>query len=430
MSKSASKAFLSLKEWTSSLKQLVTSSGVSRFADAEILDRVKTLKSDLNVLDNAASNLIPTKTEAGTLLLNDKTLGDVVKIFNGGKLADVIKLSKLNVPINSIDESAFKTLTKESPYAILNDLDELISVRKKQFPELNVGVRDVSKLSAENVKKLSKMDSILRKAKPAAVIALTIGAVYVVADWITQTTKEREGCFMLTTLNGKTTSCKISAYTCASDDISQVGKMCTSVDPAYTQSNLALVYLTIASQPPTHPLYVALVKGLGYAAGTDLMAKINEVLTTKFMTLDSFWTSQKGTPDGLNLQISPCSLKNQNIENGIIPPCRLCDPTADPTSTKYINPNIIGDNITFQCVINPSILDTITDVVASTGIDLFGEISSTISGSFKYIGYGVLVLAIIGIIVLVVTRLLMKGRNSTEGVVYSTPQTNIKYKTF
>ena len=64
-----------------------------------------------------------------------------------------------------------------------------------------------------------------------------------------------------------------------------------------------------------------------------------------------------------------------------------------------------GDNITFQCVTNPSILDTISDTVLSTGKNLWDGVSTVVSGSLKQIGIVAAIILAVLILVMFIVRL-------------------------
>lgn len=399
------------KDWIESLKNISGKSGVT--VD-EAKSAVLNYKSGIPALDEVIRS-IKISNANGVLLLDDKTIGQVIRVFNKGDLESILKLFKFNIPITASEQTAFRKLINETPEAALHDLEKLTVENKKLYPEYDVTLDNLDKLSNEAKSGLKKIESSMySQFKKGAVITLTLGAAYLGTDWIINTTKERTGCFMVTVIGGKTSSCKVSSFTCL-DAAKDSGAKCKNFTDGFY--NLTIILLSIVELDHNNKLYKGLASALGYNPNDklfDLSTKVHEIVTTKFDQLKTFWAKSIDDGSAKSLTINPCSVKHPDIENGIIPPCRMCDTTASPTSTKYIDASQLAYNITFQCVPNPSLLDTITDVVATTGVDIFKEIKSTISGSFKYIGLGLLLLTIIAIIVFCAFKFFGTKQNVTD----------------
>jgi hypothetical protein len=103
-----------------------------------------------------------------------------------------------------------------------------------------------------------------------------------------------------------------------------------------------------------------------------------------------------------------CSIVNAQIENGKVPPCRMCSPSDNPSSTTFIDPSQYPENVTFECVVNPSILDTITDAVVSTGSNLWEGVSTSVLQPFKRFGIITVIILILVLVIWFVSKLFMK----------------------
>lgn len=130
---------------------------------------------------------------------------------------------------------------------------------KKSFPYLDLKETDfpnMSKTAATDIKKIE--NNLFKYFKQGTTIALTLGVIYVAVDWLVKTTEKRKGCFMLTTISGKTTSCKVQAYSC----IGSEGDLCTSTLSYY---NTTLVLMKIATLADDNELKIKVAQ----AAGVD-----------------------------------------------------------------------------------------------------------------------------------------------------------------
>jgi len=263
---------------------------------------------------------------------------------------------------------------------------------KRTLPELDATLGDVDRLSDTAKGSVRRIESnLMRRFKQGTVIALTIGVVSVGADWIRKTIEARRGCYMITTINGKPSSCKVQSYSCVG---AAVGNMCdasSSFDRLYN-TTFVLMHVSTLDDADERKQTVAAAAGIRVK---DLRNKLADVIDSSYEKLHAVVTTWR-IEDMPRFPV--CETKHLGIENGVVPPCRMCSSSADPISTQYIDSTKYADNITFHCVADPSILDTITDVVVSTGANLLDGVGNTIGRMFKRLG----ILAFIAVVIIVI----------------------------
>lgn len=384
------------KSFLTELKKL---SGASKATVEEASSLLKRVDSGIKSTDEAIKSLKVTKNSQGVVLLGDKYVGVINRILREGDLKKLVSVSKQNIPVTAADSSAFKTLVGATPERGLKNVDDVAAVTKRERPHLDATVENLNKISDTAKRDLKKVENNLYKHfKNGAVVALTVGVVYVGADWISKATEARKGCFMVTTVNGVTTSCKVAAYTCSTDEDAGTGNKCTGTTNYY---NTTLVLMNLANAPDDDPNKIAIATATGIAVN-QLNAQLANIIDNHYPAVVTA-IEKMGTQRPKTFSI--CDIKNNAVEGGVVPPCRMCDPTANPVSTSFIDPAQYGDNITFQCVTNPSILDTISDTVLSTGKNLWDGVSTVVSGSLKQIGIIAAIILAVLILVMFIVRL-------------------------
>ena len=303
----------------------------------------------------------------GYALLNEVDITTIVELLRG---ADIVELnermkSNINVPANDI------TLLREAvgftPQRALFDLERKIKTNYQKYEHLNATVESHDSLSESAKKQILCIENYLIEKMPDTTINLTIGSVTVKPGWILDATKRRSGCQMLTTIQEKTTSCKIIEFSCNESVINNnANDNCSASNNLY---NTTLITMYIAELPDDNPLKIDLVKSVtsvGISLSmNDLKTKLLTVIERYGYIINPYIDALKTKP-----QFNICTIKNDQIENGKIPFCRMCDPMARAIFTKYIDSTMYNNNITFKCVQNPSIIDVITDASLTTGINL------------------------------------------------------------
>lgn len=388
-------------EFMSELKKFVN---VGKSAE-EMVDLTKSVKSGMNSFDDIVGKMPVRKSTNGVIAFGDATVGSVRKLVREGDISGLAKLSKSTVKITESDRKAFSALTGITPEKHIRELTENTAVAKKLYPSLDVPAKEIERLPESSKSALNKVsNNLLKKFKTGSIIALTIGTVYVGVDWLSKATEARKGCYMITTINNKTTSCKIAAHTCTGDRSSN---LCTSAVPEYY--NVTLVLMTISEMPNTDNLKTELCSKLNIDP-KDLASSLKTIIDTKFDVVKSFVVSLNKRPT-----LNVCGLRSDQVENGVIPDCRMCSPSANPTSTTFIDPAQFPDNMTFQCVVNPSVLDTIMDAAASTATDLWEGVGKLINFPVKKIAIGAAIAVIVLVLLWVISKVFARSGSGSIG---------------
>lgn len=380
---------------------------------------LKNVDSGIKTTDEVLKRLKVTKDARGALLLNDVHVGHVNRLLREGDLKKLSSVCKLNVPLTAADEAAFRRLVGHTPESGLKIVDDLATATKRERPYMHATAKNLDKISETARRDLKKVESNLyRHFKEGAVIALTIGTVIVGTDWIAKATAARTGCFMVTTINGKTTSCKVTSCTCTNNVVDN--NACSGTLDYY---NITLVIMNLASSADSDPNKIALAAAVGVVP-SRMNAELVNIMDNHYPAA----AAAVGKMDSRTFRaFSVCGVKNNAVENGVVPPCRMCDPTADPVSTAFIDPTQYGDNVTFQCVTNPSVLDTISDTVVSTGKDLWVGVSDVFSWSLKQIGIVAAVIVILVVLASLVARIITRKRSERDSLDSGSLQSSLPF---
>lgn len=383
---------LPIKGFLTELKAL-TRAGVT-----EVETLVKSFKSNIKSLDDIVSTLPVSKNKHGYIELAENSVGKIHEVLRSGDLVELIRVSGKNVPYTSVDVTSFRSLVSDTPELALKDVRDLSTGSKRSFPQLDLKEADLPSMSTTAAKDIKTVEGNLFKyAKQGTTLALTLGAVYVGIDWLTKATEQRKGCFMLTTINGQTTSCKVQAYSC----IGTGGNMCSSSVQSY---NTTLRLLYVSTLTDTNPAKIRLAAAGGVDV-SEFTSKLAQIIDNKYAELEDAVRTEYNWP------LDVCGLVHPDIEGGKVPPCRMCSPSDNPISTTYIDPSQFADNITFTCSINPSLLDTIADASKKLGVDLLSGVSSGLKSLVTPLAiFAVLVLAIVVIIFIAKKLMSNSGR--------------------
>lgn len=372
--------------------------GMSRSTVADSESVLRSFRSELAPLQEAMTNMPVAKNAAGFIELGEESVGSVSKIMREANLAEIVKISGKEVPITTSEVAKFGELIGSTPERAFKSLSEDIAKNERVYPQLNIYGGEFGNISKSAASDIAKVESnLFRKYATGSIISFTIGAGIIVATgWAIRATRQRVGCFMMTTINNKTSSCKVQSYTCdGTPDL-----LCPDSLPYY---NVTLVLMKICSMDNSDALKNRIATAVDIPVD-QLNDKIDQILDVYYNIVYTIITTTKDLP-----KVNICSEKNSKVENGIIPPCRMCSITADPKSTEYIDPSNIPANIAFQCVVNPSILDTITDAAISTGTNLFEGVNKGILTIVKPLGYALLAFIIIVFIISICWNLIRRA---------------------
>lgn len=380
----------------------------------------------INVVDNAFKNLKITKDASTDFLkVNDAFVHQFESFLRSGDLVELLRLTKRDVTVSAVDKKLFSDLAKDYPEKVLRDIDEVSKITKLERPQLNITLNNIDKLSDASLKEISHFRRNWGKYMGTGTVALVIGTVALTDNWFKDALAARRGCWMVKTVNGKTTSCRVSRFTCGdaqqSGNNTPGGVLCNENDTNEFY-NTTLYFMYVASLKNDDTLKVEMAQRLDVRV-EDLERETSNLIKTKYTIIDSV-ISQNRLQIPLLEKSTICNLKHREFENGEIPYCRMCDSTVDPKSTKFIDPKQLADNVTFKCVSDPSLVDLLTDMAISTGQNLWDGITSVSASIFKYAKYIAVVAIIVALVIaiyfifskFVLNRTSFKARDSVETI--------------
>lgn len=334
---------------------------------------------------------------------NKVTIGKFEKLIKIGDLKALAKLSNKIPLITDADAALFKKLTKDfnTPDFKLSELDDLIVINKKKFPELNA--KSIESLSKEGKASFNKVISNIGKiVKVGQTVALTIGVITIGTKWYLDALEKRKGCWLVTinSVTGKATSCKIKDYSCTNPKTDEASECAQNKYNTYYNTTLILMALCELKNDDILKLEAARV--VNVEVETFVPEKIEFIIENCYEIfgtyLDTLTDKEKKQKFIDLVNNKECKIKNDKWENGVIPECRMCDTSADPTSTMFLSPKFFADNITVQCVNDVSIIDLFSDIGNTLGNVIFEGLSG-LGSFFKKIALYAVILFIIIVII-------------------------------
>lgn len=343
------------------------------------------------------------KNAFGFIEIAGEQAGRVNNILKAGNLDDLVKLAKSDLPITAADRISFRNLTANTPEAVLKQFDELAANVKRLNPEIDVAVENIGKLSKNGAAKVAKAESNLFKyVKLGTQVTLVVGTLYAVSEWISKTTENRKGCWMMTNINNKVTSCKIQQFSCVGKPSNECSKV---PDNLY---NHTLILMHISLLPDTDQIKIEFCKHMDIEP-KSLYEKLPSLITNQYEKMKTYVQNMPKKPT-----IDLCKITHTGIENGKVPPCRMCSSTSNPISTMFIDPNQFADNLSFKCIENPSILEVVADAGGSIGKDLLDGLNNVFLKPLKFIGIAAIIILVLIIILNVILK--FSGRNKAKNI--------------
>ncbi|AYP97926.1 ODV-E56 [Mauternbach virus] len=370
--------------------------GLGRATVSESEAVMRGFRSEIKPLEEAITSMPIRKNGAGFIEMGEESVGYVNKVMREGDLAEIIRVSGEAIPFTTSESKIFESLVAETPERVYRDVIEDVAKNIKTYPHLNIAVNEFTNISQSASQDIAKIESnLFRKLKTGIILTLTVGSLVVGTGWAMRATRQRAGCFMITTINNKTSSCKVQAYTCTGT----LDFLCTGNLPYY---NVTLVLMKIADSDDSDELKQQISAAANIPVD-QLKNNLDRVIDQSYNAVHDIITNAQNRPD-----VNVCFERNPKIEGGVIPPCRMCSPAADPKSTQYIDPNNYPENVTFQCITNPSILDTITDAALATGSDLFEGLNSGLLRILKPLGITLIAILVIVFLISIILSVIRK----------------------
>ncbi|ATZ81487.1 ODV-E56-2 [Drosophila innubila nudivirus] len=371
----------------------------SRSTVDEVRTLLKNFTSNIKPLETSIVNMIVSLDTHGFIRINDLTIGQLNKLLREGDLKQIASMSFKDSEFTDKDLEDFNAMTAHFPENKYYHVTKAINENVKISPQYNITETSFDNLSNELLEELSKIErSLLEHFKLGEIIILNAGSLTVTDQWLFDGTRKRKGCYMFTNIDGKISSCKVSSFTCAG--IKTDESTCKDVTNL-NYRNTVLELIAIAAAEDTNPLKIEVAK-IGNVSVDEVQQFLDIIIDEQFNEL---YTLLQDSRDNIP-EFEICVIKNTNIENGVVPTCRLCSPDAKPLTTAYLDPNQYDENVTFQCINDPSLLDLISDIEFSTKLTLLPKSSSIQKSKINYIVW--VVCAIVVLIVVIVLVIIMK----------------------
>lgn len=402
--------------FTELLKSLRSMSGVTKRTSEELETVLASSDLGIGVADVALRGAKTSKSTHGYLKVNGVPVNRLQGYMRAGSLVDMLRATGKNVHVSEAESNMFGSLVKDLPENALKNIEDMVRMSVKDRPHLNVTMNNYATLSETAKTEISSFyDNLIKFAKTGTYLALVIGGVTIGANWLINGLADRRGCWMVRTVNGKTTSCRVTSFSCGRQtdrppvtggEVKSTQTSCTDDLSSYYNTTLSFIHICELDDTDVDKLNLSRALGVSVDA---LIKNKASILNTKFENINNFVKTYTG-----NSNVNVCK-QNADIDGGKVPYCRMCDPSADPRSTQYIDTSsFIWENVTFKCIENPTVLELMSDVVHSTGTNLWEAITSvpsTLFKTFKYVGIFTALALICSVIYLIYRKFIFKTVN-------------------
>lgn len=339
---------------------------------SEITKVFRGVKSGFSAFDNIVGAMRVVHDIHGVPRIGGSTLGRVAQLTRAGRLADLAKLSGSAIHVTATQERMFAKMVSHTGEHAIYRMKSLAKSAGNKFKSINFklsewGARIKNGITMAKIQRISTR--FVKLAKPLTVYSCLIGSIVFTGMWVHKALNDRKGCFMVTEINNKKSSCKIMNFSCLDTVTTQnkCDKMPNFMSDLY---NDTLLFMALLRQPRETEDRKRMMLALGY--DTDIDAPVKEIMSgEKYIKLVSFFKENKDVVRRVMQYVKICNETHPDVEGGKIPDCRMCDETASPMSTEYINLSNVGTNITFTCVSDPSLLELLTDAAIALGQDIF-----------------------------------------------------------
>lgn len=387
----------SLRDLLKGLARASKVSGKSATKDVgRILQKVKTGIPSIDKLFHTAK---VTRNKKGVIVIDNTPANVVYSLVRKGDLVGLLRMLKSTTVVTAEQVNAFRKIVSDFPETKVAELDELIRKVKTKWPDLDVTVEQLDNLPKSAQSQLAKITKKLYKSIPIGTTVVLLTGVFVVgANWLKDAVEARRGCFMLRNVGGKTVSCRIDTFSCSLSPrhVASLSNPCPSrsYDSLY---NTTLVLMVACQNEPSDHCSQSIATALNMP---NIVGKFEEIYSDDSKYLLAAESIEKLAKNNKLPKFRICDVSHPAVDQGVINPCRLCDSSADPKSTTYIDPLQYADSdITFLCNADPSAIDTIADVMRTTGVNLFDTFGSTLYMIMKpFALVGLVVLCILFII--------------------------------
>lgn len=394
------------------------------------ITNLKNVNTSLPTLNKILPSLNYVWDTSGLITINKHTLAEVEPLLRAGQLKKFFAQVNPSVSVSTDMQHAFQQLIKNVPDVRLYDLDTEIIKYRKLFPELDVSGNTVESVQAKlSPAAKTRVDGALAKLKAYVAaggkITLIIGGIVIAANiWqnLIDATNARIGCFLVYSVNNKTTSYKLMNRTCANS----LEPPTEDTPPEYPALpfNTMVMLLYLLKTGGIDATDFTLATGLSINTDADLSAILT---TTNFAKAVLYYNDNIDKFKTINV----CEYISSVVESGIVPTCRCCTSSASEISTRFIDTSKLPDNISLHCVTQASILDTLVDAGISIGENILGAAglsSASIGNLFSNpFVIGVIILIIVAFVIGLFVKLFGNQKNKNKYPGYTPLQQNSQY---
>ncbi|UVT30809.1 ODV-E56 [Penaeus vannamei nudivirus] len=361
---------------------------------------VKGAKCDVPAIDNVFENL-PLKQVGDEMYVNNARFRDLEPKLRKGEIRSALKDAEIPTTISSADEAKLTSaVSKNAPDLDIAKLESKTATARKYHEDLAVTAKDGTELeNALSSKSKEKTKSMYSKIAATVAVggtavglftAMTItGKVY---EDIATANNNRNGCFLVYK-NSNTYTCKLISRSCGFGTAGS--SPCSDTEMKNTKYNIYLMvhnFFTTANEAAINGMKDAGIQlGPDQSDPTTYSPDFTLTQEGNIMPLLTFYDEYYETNKPI---FDPCEMGK--VEVG----CVACNPTAQTNSVTYTSTELLDENMTYACIKDSTVIDTLTDVATSLGIDLFTASGDSVSGSFQG-NFFLTMLIILALIVLV-----------------------------
>ncbi len=340
---------------------------------------IKNATSDVAPIDEAIKHL-PYKQSGDEILVGNARFRQIEPKFRKGELRSAFNDANVSPSFSASDEAILKKRIKaEAPDIDIADLEVKQAASRKFHEELAVKPKDGADLESKLSRKgKEKTKSIYAKILTASAAGATVFGMFAamkltgeVFEDVAKATNERNGCYMVYK-NTETTACKIVSRSCGSGTAGAVP--CNDAVMANTKSNIYIMVHEFFNTNNESALDAMADDGidLGDPKDPDYTLQNSENIHKLTAFYDEWYGDSTHVPTAV-----PCEIASQTTG------CVACDPTMPTNHVSYTSTELLDGNLTYRCIQDSNVIDTLTDIATTMGIDIFGASGDSISGSFQ-----------------------------------------------
>lgn len=310
------------------------------------------------------------------LAANGVKLNSVEFLLRRGELQQLFDILNLKIKVRAVDQIGFiKSLGDNIPDLKIKKLDDKINIAKQSNSDIDInaatGKELKEKLTKKSRSKLDRIGNLIKRVAGASPVVAGLFATMKIGgdfyDNLVDSTNKNKGCFLIRSVNGVANSCKLYNRSCEHKTKDTSNACDDRHMPIELSFNVAL-FLMNALNNENKSNEIGKLLNLNGPLTTLNIQSVLDNYEKYDQVISNYLKEFKNIPN-------PCMQMNE-IEFGIVPACRSCNPSADINSTEYVDTSMIATNITIQCIQRGSIIHTLVDIASGMGIEIFNAVGS------------------------------------------------------